>query len=159
MTINEEASQAKVSESDNGKIDPRASSTTGDASYISIAEIFDFVKRNGGKFESGSKNPVYFNPKPVNPAFLNEDGTPKVFYHGTNKEWTTYDLSKNVNQMWGEGIYLTPDPERARLYGDHVMAFYVKADADNRIATKNGIQRDYTVMKKTVMCLYICPIR
>ncbi len=39
------------------------------------------------------------------------------------------------------------------------MAFYVKADADNRIATKNGIQRDYTVMKKTVMCLYICPIR
>lgn len=52
-----------------------------------------------------------------------------------------------------------PDPERARLYGDHVMAFYVKADADNRIATKNGIQRDYTVMKKTVMCLYICPIR
>ena len=105
MTINEEASQAKVSESDNGKIDPRASSTTGDASYISIAEIFDFVKRNGGKFESGSKNPVYFNPKPVNPAFLNEDGMPKVFYHGTDEEWTTddrrpttYDIFKNVNQ-------------------------------------------------------------
>ena len=105
MTINEEASQAKVSESDNGKIDPRASSTTGDASYISIAEICDFVKRNGGKFESGSKNPVYFNPKPVNPAFLNEDGMPKVFYHGTDEEWTTddrrpttYDIFKNVNQ-------------------------------------------------------------
>ena len=154
--IEKEATQAKVP-TDESVLNPRTNSTAGDASSISIAEIFDFVKRNGGKFESGSKNPVYFNPKPVNPAFLNEDGTPKVFYHGTNKEWTTYDLSKNVNQMWGEGIYLTPDPERARLYGDHVMAFYVKADADNRVAKKNGIQRDYTVMKKSGDVLVYSP--
>ena len=102
--IEKEATQAKVP-TDESILNPRTNSTAGDASSISIAEIFDFVKRNGGKFESGSKNPVYFNSKPVNTAFLNEDGMPKVFYHGTDEEWTTddrrpmtYDLSKNVNQ-------------------------------------------------------------
>ena len=45
----------------------------------------------------------------------------RFFYHGTNARWTEYDLSKNVNQMWGEGIYLTPDYNRAKLYGDNVI--------------------------------------
>lgn len=89
-----------------------------------VSDLFKAVKNK-------DKN---FKPNPVNPAFLNEDGTPKVYYHGTNATWTEYDLSKNVNQMWGEGIYLTPDYNRAKLYGDNVMPFYVRALVNNRTA-------------------------
>ncbi len=112
-----------------------------------VADLFALVK----KYDSD------FTPNPVNKDFLNEDGTPKVFYHGTNAKWTTYDLSKNVNQMWGEGIYLTPYEERARLYGDNVMAFYVKADTNYRTAKTNGKTRDYTFMKKTGDILVYSP--
>ena len=61
---------------------------------VSVAQIFDFVKRNWEKFESDSKNAVPFEPKPVNPAMLNEDGTPKEFYHGTDAEYDAFDMSK-----------------------------------------------------------------
>ena len=37
---------------------------------------------------------------------VDENGEPKVFYHGTFENWTEYDLQKNVNQMWGNGISL-----------------------------------------------------
>ena len=80
---------------------------------------------------------------------VDENGEPKVVYHGTFENWTEYDLQKNVNQMWGNGIYLTPYPERARLYGDNIMAFYVKADTDYRTAKTTGKQKDYTVIKQT----------
>ena len=110
----------------------------------SICDLYEFVKRYDQEFK----------PKPANVAFLNEDGTPKVLYHGTNQEWTQYDFTKNVNQMWGEGIYLTPDPKRAALYGDVVMPFYVKADTDNRDAKKSGKQRDYTIMKNGDVLVY-----
>lgn len=95
---------------------------------LSVAQLFELVKKCDNEF----------NPNPVNPAFLNEDGTPKVYYHGTYARLTEYDLSKNVNQMWGEGIYLTPDYNRAKLYGDNVMPFYVRALVDNRTAKKTG---------------------
>ncbi len=113
-------------------------------SNISISNLFEIVKKYDDEFK----------PNPVNPAFLNEDGTPKVFYHGTNARWTEYDLSKNVNQMWGEGIYLTPDYNRAKLYGDNVMPFYVRALVDNRTAKKTGQKRDHTIMKNGDVLVY-----
>lgn len=117
------------------------------ADAVSVADLHSFVKLYDKKFK----------PKDINQDFINEDGTPKVFYHGTDTVWTEYDLSKNRNQMWGDGIYLTPDPNRARLYGKYVMPFYVKADTNNRIAKLTGKTRDYTVMKKTGDILVYSP--
>ena len=108
-----------------------------------VADLFAAVKQKDSSFQ----------PKPAS-KIVNADGTPMVVYHGTNAEWTQYDLTKNVNQMWGEGIYLTPDPKRAALYGDIVMPFYVKADTDNRAAKKSGKQRDYTIMKNGDVLVY-----
>lgn len=48
-----------------------------------VSDLFDFVKNNNDKFESDSEQPTKFNPKPVNKEFINSDGTPKIFYHGT----------------------------------------------------------------------------
>ena len=116
-------------------------------SSISISDLFKFVK----EFDEN------FRPKPVNPDFLNKNGTPKVFYHSTNEIWTEYNLGKNVNQMWGEGIYLTPNPNRARLYGDIVMPFYVKADTDYRTARRENREKDHLVMKKSGDVLVYSP--
>lgn len=51
---------------------------------LSVAQLFELVKKCDNEF----------NPKHVNPAFLNEDRTPKVFYHGTNARWTEYALQR-----------------------------------------------------------------
>ena len=55
-------------------------------STYSISDLFKIVKQH-------DKN---FHPKPVNQALLNEDGTPKVLYHGTNAEYLK-DL-RNLSQ-------------------------------------------------------------
>ena len=49
---------------------------------ISISELFDIVK-------TSDKN---FSPKPVNPVFLNDDGTQIVVYHGTSEKFTVFDM-------------------------------------------------------------------
>ncbi len=47
---------------------------------ISVADIFSFVKDHDVKYEENSAYSVHFSPKRANPLFMNEDGTPKVFY-------------------------------------------------------------------------------
>ena len=47
------------------------------ATTYSISDLFKIVKQH-------DKN---FHPKPVNQTLLNEDGTLKVLYHGTNAEY------------------------------------------------------------------------
>ncbi len=93
-----------------------------------------------------SKDSAY-QPNPVDQAVLNDDGTPKVFYHGTNEQFTEYDLEMNVHQEWGEGIYLTSDKRVARAYGDIIMPFYVKATMNNRTAKKTGQPKDHIAFK------------
>lgn len=105
------------------------------ADIRNVADLFATVKSREKKFR----------PKPASKA-VNSDGTPKVYYHGTNAEWTAYDLSKNVNQMWGEGIYLAETEERARLYGENVIPLYVRALYNNRDARRLGTQRDHVRM-------------
>ena len=61
---------------------------------ISIAQMYEFVKAHDKNYEANSKNPVYFNPKPVNHILLNTDGTPKVFYHGTNAKFDAFDYNE-----------------------------------------------------------------
>ncbi len=111
----------------------------------SISDLFALVKQYDPEFK----------PHPVHEAVIDlESGMPKVFYHGTDALWTEYDLQRNVNQWWGDGIYLTPDPERARLYGDNVIPVYVRATADNRMARQNGGRRDITVRSNGDIIVY-----
>ena len=42
---------------------------------LSVAQLFEFVKQHDNKF----------NPKSANQFFLNNNGTPKEFYHGAKK--------------------------------------------------------------------------
>ena len=81
------------------------------ASVITVAELFDFVKR----FDKD------FSPKPSSKV-VNEDGTPKVMYLGTDSG--DGEIAPN-----GEGgrYYLAPDEAKARQYGATVIEVYANA--------------------------------
>ena len=56
-------------------------SMPGADSINSISDLFKLVKTYDKEF----------HPKEVNSALLNEDGTPKVVYHGTDAEFTAFE--------------------------------------------------------------------
>jgi hypothetical protein len=64
---------------------------------------------------------------------VDEKGEPKVLYHGTTGDFTEFDPRASVKSgtEFGNGIYLTTDPERAALYanddGGSVKPLYVRA--------------------------------
>ncbi|MCD8180979.1 MAG: hypothetical protein LUF26_05810, partial [Firmicutes bacterium] len=62
---------------------------------------------------------------------VNEDGTPKVVYHGTNSSFTVFDREKyNSNEpsgdYVGEGFYFSNSKYTARKYGNNVMPVYLE---------------------------------
>ena len=66
------------------------------ADVNTISDLFELVKHH-------DKN---FKPKPVNKALLNEDGTPKVFYHGTDAQFTAFDPAYiSSDNKLGLGFY------------------------------------------------------
>ena len=91
-------------------------------SDISIADLFKFVKSCDDKF----------NPTAVNPLLLNEDGTPKVFYHGTSAEFSVFDIEK-AGQNWhgdsrlGKGFYFANTEHEALQWteGTNVVKAYL----------------------------------
>ena len=70
------------------------------ANVESIADIYAIVKSKDASF----------SPHPVNPALLNVDGTPKVFYHGAKKNggfsvfrpWQYFTDHKNYAERYAE---------------------------------------------------------
>ena len=92
---------------------------------VSVADIFSFVKNHDGNYEANSAYPVHFSPRKANPLFLNEDGTPKVFYHGSKKnggftvfrDWQYFTEQKRYAERYAERgnqkslyeVYLTAD--------------------------------------------------
>lgn len=72
---------------------------------ITVSDLYSLVKRLDEDFTVTHE---------VNSALLNEDGTPKVFYHGTNSsDFTVFDSSKSNKRVrlnvLGEGYYFSAD--------------------------------------------------
>ena len=65
---------------------------------------------------------------------VDENGKPRILYHGTFQQFDTFDPSMGREATDIQGIYLTPDMEEASFYGNNVRAFYVNmrnpADSD-----------------------------
>ena len=93
------------------------------ASEISISDLFSLVKEYDGEF----------HPKAVDPVLLNEDGTPKVFYHGTSEDFTSFSSDEIAAR---EGFFFMENREDAAAYGDTVIPVYLAsenlADYDNQ---------------------------
>lgn len=78
---------------------------------LSISDLYSFVKTYDKNFYAG---------KEVHPALLNEDGTPKIFYHGTNNEFTEFDesmIGSNYPAYSVGGFYFTSKKTSADRYG------------------------------------------
>ena len=81
---------------------------------LSVAQLFNLVKTYDTEFE----------PTPVNAALINEaDGTPKVFYHGTNAQFTEFDKKKSKPGFYGRGFYFTTEKSQANVYGNEMPVY------------------------------------
>lgn len=90
-------------------------------SIDSISALFDIVKTYDKEF----------NPRPANPLFLNENGTPRVMYHQTSKDFTVFNTN---NERAGKhdsdtptGIFLKPTSEDIGIDGKKQIAVYLNA--------------------------------
>ena len=83
-------------------------------STISISDLFNLVKQYDNKFSL----------KEVNPLLLNEDGTPKVFYHGTRDNFTVFELQdkQKFGRVLGDGFYFTPDYDKAFKFANGLFS-------------------------------------
>lgn len=97
------------------------------ADIDTIADLFAVVKQK-------DKN---FNPK-ASSKIVNEDGTPKVVYHGTSEKFTVFDRTKGRSNMDIQGMFFSPWEIDARGYGGNVGEYYlsIKNPAPEGIAYK-----------------------
>lgn len=56
--------------------------------------------------------------KDSHPLTKNEDGTPKVFYHGTGADFDTFEVGHGGD--FGDGVYFSDSPEYSSEYGNSV---------------------------------------
>lgn len=87
-------------------------------------------------------------------SIRDKDGNLMVLYHGTQNDFTVFDISRsgeNYEGGWsefGEGIYLTPDKKSAEYYGDNagwgreVNLMEVYADIKNPFNTNDPVDFD-----------------
>ena len=78
-------------------------------SIYSVAQLYGFVKKFDKDFSVG---------KAVNPTMLNEDGTPKIVYHGTSEKFTVFDMDKTRSSMDIQGAFFSPWEIDAAGYGE-----------------------------------------
>ena len=60
----------------------------------------------------------------MNPYLLNEDGTPKVFYHGTRESFTEFKLQGKAKfgRALGDGFYFTPSHDKAFKFANGLFS-------------------------------------
>lgn len=79
----------------------------------SISELFEFVKQYDKSF----------TPKPVDQHMVNEDGTPKKFYHGTKEKFTEFSKKKAKPGFYGRGFYFTTEKSQSNVYGESMEVY------------------------------------
>ena len=53
------------------------------------------------------------------------DGSPKVFYHGTNAKFDAFDIDKGKGSWLGKSFYFTDSKSKAKGYGKNVISTYL----------------------------------
>ena len=107
------------------KIDPAGGTPDVKTSYgtmpdarseYSISDLYALVKSYDKDFKSQPSSKV-----------VNEDGSPKVMFHGTNADFWTFSLAnrgKNGEKL-GVGYYFVDNKSSAERYGDRVVEAYL----------------------------------
>lgn len=112
--------QAIKIETADGRFGNNSSSPRSDTVSINtVSQLFNLVK-------TSDKN---FSPKEASKV-VNEDGTPKVVYHGTGDDFTIFDITKS--RSYDEtldydlpGFYFSESTEESGSYGKNLGAYYI----------------------------------
>lgn len=99
----------KVAEFDNGVLSQNGGLTESHSTTInSISDLFALVKKHDPDFK----------PHEINPALLNEDGTPKVLYHGSTNHFNVFNFDRlgTNGTSEGYGFYFTDKRDIAEGY-------------------------------------------
>jgi ADP-Ribosyltransferase in polyvalent proteins len=99
----------------------RAQALEGSHPEIDLAGLgLGSLLKQGGNFIRGllsGKSALTQAEKEANLAqFLTESKAPPTLYHGTTKDFPTFDQSKLSRTGWGEGFHLAEDPSLASMY-------------------------------------------
>lgn len=97
----------------------------------------------------------------INSEMVKKDGTPIVFYHGTNNSFVKFDknmISKSTDAGWlGYGFYFYTDIHEASQYGEVKSFFlnienpYFATDEDNeRLSEINDIETSKEFTNKLI---------
>ena len=88
------------------------------ADALSISQLYEFVKQYDKKFTSAPEITAE-----TAKYMLNDDGTPKVFYHGTNAKFTEFKPEEISHR---EGSYFfAENREDAEAYGNNIYEVYL----------------------------------
>ncbi|TXH46820.1 MAG: PLxRFG domain-containing protein [Desulfurellales bacterium] len=129
-----------VTQSPDAEIDPDDGSiSTPDGSPV--YEISgDPNQRPGTSAASGQPQTAEFKQWFGDSKVVDDKGQPLVVYHGTDEEFTEFDIRKARNGRWGKGFYFADTPERAKEYGKNVMPVYLRLESPmRRGATSDGV--------------------
>ena len=95
----------------------RSGGSTNDSSTTaySVADLYGFVKGLDKAFTASGS---------VSQYLLNEDGTPKVFYHGTRESFTEFKLQGKAKfgRALGDGFYFTPSYDKAFKFANGLFS-------------------------------------
>ena len=73
---------------------------------------------------------------------VDEEGRPKVVYHGTNANFDKFDESKqNPGQYGGKGFFFSENKDVTKNFGEKVLSTYLKAETgllEKRKARQEG---------------------
>lgn len=94
-----------------------------------VADLYAFVKQYDPDFTAAPK---------VDKAMLEDDGKPKLMYHGTDADFTVFDRTKGRSTMDIQGMFFSPWEIDAGGYGEKVGAYYlsIKNPAPEAVAYK-----------------------
>ena len=84
------------------------------ATIRTVADLFAAVKAHDQEFQPNQVSKI-----------VNEDGTPKVVYHGTDQNFTVFDRTKGRSTMDIQGMFFSPWEIDAGGYGQNVGQYYL----------------------------------
>lgn len=119
---------------------PSSLTSTASADTYTVSQLFDLVKSYDKNFKPGNASKV-----------VNDDGTPKVVYHGTNSEINAFDLSKsgtNEGSTLGKGIYLTDVKSIAESFGKNVYELYASIKRPFDLGQRGTLSMFYNKLDK-----------
>ncbi len=99
----------------------QSKSVTGSGIALSVSLSTADIHTVSDLFAAVKSRDANFKPKDASKV-VNEDGTPKIVYHGTDADFTVFDKTKGRSTMDIKGMFFSPWDIDAQGYGSKLGA-------------------------------------